>query len=63
MRLVLALTAIFALAVVSPVAADSISVGVNMACRRHRGLSLYLHPRRRPRGSPKLVVVPGSPVF
>lgn len=52
---VLALTAIFALAVVSPVAADGLRIGID--------ISPPPPPRIIVSAPPKLVVVPGSPVF
>jgi hypothetical protein len=39
MMAVLTLTAILALAIVSPVAADNASIGVKIGCRPRRGLS------------------------
>ena len=61
---VLALTAILALAVVSPVAADNVSIGVKIGVPAPpRVVVMPPPPPVVPVAPPKLVVVPGSPVF
>jgi hypothetical protein len=61
---VLALTAILALAVVSPVAADNVSIGVNIAVPvPPRVVVMPPPPPVVLAAPPKLVVVSGSPVF
>jgi len=61
---VLALTAILALTVASPVAADNVSIGINIGVPAPPH-AVVMHPAPPVVlvAPPKLVVVPGSPVF
>ena len=60
----LALTAILALAIASPVAADNVSIGVNVGVPAPpQAVVMHPAPPVVLVAPPKLVVVPGSPVF
>jgi hypothetical protein len=64
MMAVLTLTAILALAIVSPVAADNASIGVKIGVPAPpRVVVMPPPPPVALVAPPKLVVVPGSPVF